>query len=472
MRLAIPLVFLLGCAGARPTSVARGQGAKESSAGARIEGIHVSIPRAATLIYALDGAAGEIRHAAGYPAMLGITGEPPWLSSYRAARAELRGQVEDEDGWYTPITRCSYEHGDVEEFLRCAKPVAGEHFPAIEAAVREADRRLSPKWEATANDLAGFAKELERACVGSTADALLAKLREISALPEGVPLSFQVVLVSKPMGGKNHAHQEGAFLVLEASREMRAARLSSVVFHEIAHLAFHRAPTAVNALEASLAARGDVGVVAGNLWEESLASAFGNGIAAEKLDAEWHESDSMYADPAVDAVGHALFRRMRAGETFSLSSAAAGRVAEVVDTAWPRARWRLRDVLQRVVLFADDLETAHTFAVRVRAIASYTKAPFGDDLDRAAKAPPGTPRLVLTSRDSLKQRKNVLSALGLSAKELDKRLAASPAFLRWTHDAQGIPLVVVVGRDATSMRAAVDKWSSSGTLPVTEWTAL
>jgi hypothetical protein len=471
MRLAIPMLFLVGCAGAAPRTVARGQGAKESGAATREEGIHVSIPRAASLVYALDGAAGEIRHASGYPAMLGIEGEPAWLSAYRAARAELRGQVEDEDGWYTPLTRCSYEHGDVDDFLRCAKPVAGEHFPAIEAAVREADAHLAPKWEATSNELALFGKELERACASQTADALLARLREISSLPAGVPLSFQVVLVSKPMGGKNHAHQEGAFLVLEASKEMRAARLSSVVFHEIAHLAFHRAPAAVSALESSLAERGDVGVVAGNLWEESLASAFGNGIAAEKLDAEWHETDSMYADPAVDAVGHALFRRMRAGETFTLSSAA-GKVAEVVDTAWPRARWRLRDVLQRVVLFADDPEIARTFAVRVRAIASYTKAPYGDDLDRAAKAPPGTPRLVLTSAGSLKKRKNVLSELGLTTKEIDKRLASSPAFLRWTHDARGIPLVVVVGRDASSTRAAVDKWSSAETLPTTEWTSL
>jgi hypothetical protein len=468
MRLAISMVLFLGCAGGGPRpTVGRAQVAPVRSAG-----IDVSIPRAATLIYALDGAAGEIRHAAGYAAMLGIQGDPPWLAAYRAARGDLRGQIEDEDGWYTPLTRCSYEHGELEEFLRCAKPAAGEHAAAIETAVREADARLRPTWDATAADLAGFAKELERSCAGAEADALLAKLRAISALPAEVPLSFQVVLVSKPIGGKNHAHQEGAFLVLEASKEMRPARLASVVFHEIAHLAFHRAPTAVSELESSLAARGDVGVVAGNLWEESLASAFGNGIAAERLDPEWHASDSMYADPAVDAVGHALYRRMHAGETFTLSSAAGGKVAEVVDTAWPRARWRLRDVLQRVVLFADDPEVARTFAVRVRAIASYTKAPFGDDLDRAAKAPPGTPRLVLASASSLKQRKNVLTALGLTGKELDKRLASSPAFLRWTHDAQGIPLVVVVGRDASATRAAVDKWSSAETLPAAEWTAL
>jgi hypothetical protein len=472
MRLAIFAALLLGCAsgaryGGEPAAVPTASHVVKAGTG-----IDISIPYAATLLYALDGAAGELRHAAGYEALLGIDGQPAWLEAYRNARGALRAQVEDEDGWYTPLTRCSYEHADVQSFLRCAKPVAGEHAAAIETAVREADARLAPKWGELSKGLGSFGVELARSCTGPVADELLAKLRTISSLPEGAPLAFTVVLVSKPAGGKHYAHQEGPYLVLEASDEIRTGRLAAVVFHEISHLAFHRAQPAVDALEGALASGGDVGVVAGNLWEEALASAFGNGLAASKVDPKWRETDAMYADPAIDAVGHAVFERMRAGETFTLSDAMGPRIQHAVESAWPRARWRLRDVLQRVVLFADDPDLARTFSTRVRAIASYTKAPFGDDLDRAAKAPPGTPRLVLSTASTLRARKGVLSALDLSSKELDARLASAPAILRWMHDARGIPLVVLIGRDAASTRAALERWSSAERLPAAEWTPL
>lgn len=440
-------------------------------------GIEVIAPYPASLVYALDGAIGEIRHAAGYDALLGLAPleRPSWLVAYRDVRAPLRGKEEDDDGWYSPFTRCSYVARGLDDFLRCTRPIVLDAAPRIEQAIREADARMSPRWASIEPELRTFGDKLATAVEGKHADDLLLRLRGISAIGADVPLNFRVVLVAKAPGGKNYAHQEGAFLVLEVSKELRPERSAAIVYHEIAHLAFHRS-RGVDELEKALAAEGERGVVAGNLWEEGLASAFGNGIAAAKVDPRFHEADAMYADPAIDGMGHVLYRRLleegQGGEKVVLGAPLAKMLVQALDDAWPKSRWRIHDVLQRVVIFSETQELARTFGDHARTIASYAKSPLGDDLDRAPKAPPGTPRFVIASLPALLAAKSMMGELGVSAADLQARLKGAKAVVRWTYDAAGVPVVLLVGRDLHETEAALVRWADADALPKGAWTAL
>jgi len=160
-----------------PSLVYRGHVSFPSTAFVRIDDARrakrirfdVSAGYPATLLYALDGAAGERNHDPGYRDFLLGTGsaEPSWLVDWRERRPRWSRFVDDADGGRQPFRVCSYESQSVESLKDClAKNVEPGDVPIIGAALREADRLLRPRFDSLATKLANDVKEIDRLLTG------------------------------------------------------------------------------------------------------------------------------------------------------------------------------------------------------------------------------------------------------------------------------------------------------------------
>jgi len=348
--------LFVGCSGA-PAPVTVQSANVDGSPVASPSGATISVSAAypATLFYALDAASGVRNRDPGYRAWIHDGDTPPaWLTAYTDARRRWTATTEDAGGGELVIERCARRSTTTADAVRCMKTVVpAEDHPVLDRAVAEADARVSAHYAAAAVRLEGMAHEMKRGLSSQDAAALFHTLRHEASLADDAPLRFEVVLVAKPPGAHSFAVQAGESLVHETGPEETSGSLLGVVFHEIAHLAHHQSP-ARRAMEEAFVALGDDGLFAAGLWDEVVATAFGNGLAAERFDPGFSPDRPMYSDPRVSALGAALYRRWRTDANVALGPALAEWIARAAHEVAPPAGRRIGDLMWSVIATSEE----------------------------------------------------------------------------------------------------------------------
>jgi hypothetical protein len=464
--------FAHGCASARSSPrVAAPERARESSESAASVRFFAGYP--ATLFYALDAAAGERNRDAGYRAWL-VGDEPaPWLAAYAERRQEWSESTRpDHGGGASTFDICGWEAHELEDAIRCLDGVLGESDRQVAVtALRAADRRLRPRWTEIGAHIVDLVPDLEQELHGPTARALLRTLRETAGLPEDAALQFNVVLVAKPPGAHSFARQAGQFLVHEVRADETAGHLLAIAFHEIAHLAHFMSPRREE-MERAFLPLGDSGKLAGNVWDEVVATAFGNGLAASHLDPEFRVSRSFYTDPWIDALGRALYREWQAGLDVRLGPQLAARLTQLVDQEWPENQRPLARYLWYVTVYAQERALLREVLRGVEFRGAARTTPIIDALPPGPKVPPWAPRLVLITVDELARREGLVSRAGIPAKSWEDALAASAAAVFRHDDADGVLLLVIVARSPETLHLATPALVQLPRMVATGWTPL
>lgn len=461
-----------GCASARRSPRAAAQElARESSEPAASVRFFAGYP--ATLFYALDAAAGERNRDAGYRAWL-VGDEPaPWLAAYAERRQEWSESTRpDHGGGASTFDICGWEARELEDAIRCLEAVLGESDRQVAVtALREGDRRLRPRWPEIGAHIVDLVPDLGQELRRPTARALLRTLRATAGLAQDAALHFNVVLVAKPPGAHSFARQAGQYLVHEVRADETAGHLLAIAFHEIAHLAHFMSPRREE-MERAFLPLGNSGKLAGNVWDEVVATAFGNGLAASRLDPEFRVSRSFYTDPWIDALGRALYREWQAGLDVRLGPQLAARLTQLVDREWPENQRPLARYLWYVSVYAQErgLLGEVLRGVEFRGAAGTT--PIIDALPPGPKVPSWAPRLALITVDELARREGLAARAGIPARSWEAALAVSEAAVFRHDDADGVLLLVIVARSAEALRLAVPAFVQLPRMVAAGWTAL
>lgn len=135
-------------------------------------------------------------------------------------------------------------------------------------------------------------------------------------LPDGLELTFDLIL--RPAGNQSNAEQLAHVSLIEVEAEEPPSRALDVVLHELFHFYLSQVP------EQSLAAQmqrfaqdpDPLAYVAQGTFDEGLASALGNGLVLEVLDAAEFAKlrarpRGMYSDELIDAMARAAIEPMR-----------------------------------------------------------------------------------------------------------------------------------------------------------------
>jgi hypothetical protein len=311
----------------------------------------------ATLLYALDAAAGQRNRDPGYRAWVVGDEKAPWLEAYAGRRPawEVSRRPGDGAGALT-FEACAWEARELEDAIRCIEGVVGPADREVaRTALREADRRMRPRWSEVGTRLARLLTDLEQGMQTEKARDLLRVLRKEAELPADVALSFDVILVAKPPGSHSIAQLTGRYLVQEVGEDRTVGALLGIAFHEVAHLAHALSPRRPE-MEQAFLRSGDTGRLAGGVWDEVVATAFGNGLAAERMDPAFFADRSFYADEWIDTVGHALYREWKAGREVRLGPELAAHLVELVDREWPADQRPVARYLWYVTLYAQEGE--------------------------------------------------------------------------------------------------------------------
>lgn len=148
-----------------------------------------------------------------------------------------------------------------------------------------------------------LAKEWKRA----NTDALLGHAARFygARWPEGLPVT--IALVPVPGGGTAFAHSRGPLEVVEVLDGDDLSRRHAVLVHELAHSLYEEQPLETKlALERLFLAPGTpLARATYATINEALATAIGNGLAAERAGKPL--AGSWYDDPAVDGLARELF---------------------------------------------------------------------------------------------------------------------------------------------------------------------
>lgn len=434
----------------------------------------VSARYPASVAYALDQAAASRVPDARYREWLlgrGSAKVPSWFAEYAAQRNDWQTSRHGPDGSYDAYSACSYGADTLAALLECAELVLTPSELALaQTALGEADVLLRQHWPVLEPVLQRWQRELAAIASGPRGSGLAQELARSARLPEGKQLTFEVVLVAKPRSNASRAHQAGNHLVVEVSDDREPSSQAHVLFHEIAHLAQKHAPGRA-ALERAFTGRGARGVVAANLWTEAFATAFGNGLAAEQLDPRFTPERSFYQDEAIDVLGRALYRRWRAGAAITLDASLAEHMLQIVDSHWPRERWRLEDVTRQLVVFSDDRAAAAQVRRGLRPSSLYSYVPVPEELAVPTAAARPVPRLVVATLSTLQQRPDVLRLFGLSPASARARVAEQGASLLWSDTADGGAMLLTAASRA-QLRDAAQALSELSLAPTPGWTSL
>ncbi len=427
--------------------------------------IRVSAGFPATLLYALDAAAGERNRDAGYRAWI-VDGDenPEWLRAYAARRRLWNGVGPQAREGAPSYEICAWESADLEPFVACVREALPSGDAEVaERALRAAAARLGPRWPALRRRVDRLVPPLEAALRGDGVRALLAELRASTGLAEDARLDVRVVLVAKPDSRHWFGHQWGPYMVHEVGRGDAPGPLLAAAMHEVAHLAHARSPWRAS-MEAAFAELGDDGLFVANAWDEAVATAFGNGLAAARLDPGFREDAQFYADPVVDALGRALYRAWREGGTRALGPALAADLVRLARAAVPAEKRTVDRHLWYATVYGKARD-ALLRAVRYRNAAQFLE--LHDDVPAGRGLPPWAARVVLATRDELAARPALLARLGVDAPALDAALDRGAAVLR-----PDAALFVVVARAGAELKAAARAFSKLPKLPARGWTPL
>jgi len=434
--------------------------------------VRVSARYPATVLYALDratpsgGADERYRHW-----LFGEEPAPAWFAAYAAWRGTWNVSRDSGNGHYDPYDACSFQAETLDELIACATPlIAASDLERVREALQQTAALLRPRWLELEPISSQQERELEALIRGEQGTQLARELARAVRLPDSEHLTFDVVLVARPPGTLSRAHQSGSFLVVEMVDDRPISSHAHVLFHELAHLAARHAPGR-EALEQAFVGRGLRGLVAANLWDETFATAFGNGLAARELDPTFAPDRSLYDDPAIDALGRALYLRWAAGNPVTLDATLAEQLLELVDSIWPPERWRMIDLFARLEILSEEREAALTLqqGLRPRAVQRWVPLPPG--VTFRPLFPPPLPRLILATLPTLQSRPDVLQVFGLDAASVRARLFQHGSSLYWLHGDDD-PRILLTARTHEGLVQAARVFAALPRPPGPGWTAL
>jgi hypothetical protein len=426
----------------------------------------------ATLLYALDGAAGLRNHDAGYRRWLVGNEDPAWLEAYAARRNTWdRKRRNDAGGGAAAFDVCGWTSQTVEELKVCLDDVV----PALDrtilmTALDESDRLLQPKWPAVEARFATLKPELDAALSTDHAAELFRILRREASLPEDTKLRFKVVLVGKPKSDHSFARQAGEHLVHEVDENTAAGSLLGVAFHEIAHLAHHMSPERA-AFERSFMDFGDSGKLAANLWDEVVATAFGNGLAAEVFDPKFGVERSFYADEWIDVLGRALYLEWKAGLDVRLGAGLAKDLTRLVDAKWPLEKRSMARLLWYVTVTADDRAALDAAFEGIDVRSGYRSRPIDETMSAQSDLPPWASRIVLATPEQLAAHPALAERVGMDEGSWTSELAAHDTAVFRRTESDGTLLFVVLGKDAPTLAKAMPSLARRPRIVSEGWTS-
>jgi len=424
----------------------------------------------ATLLYALDGAAGRPNHDLGYRKWLLGDEQPAWLTAYAERRSTWNGGGSDERA--PAFDTCGWTTDTLEALIECVEGVVSfTDRPIAVTALREADARLRPRWEAVSAPSQALVPQLERAAASPEARELVVALRHAAQLPPGSALAFDVVLVVKPPGPSSRAHQQGPYLVHEVGSKETAGGLLSVTFHEIMHLASALSPVR-DETERGFMALGDSGKVAANIWDEAVATAFGNGLAAEKLDPAFRPDASFYNDTWIDTMGRAIYLDWKAGRDIQLGPSLAPYLTSVADRVWPAAERQASRYLWYCDVRADDAAALKGAFEGISTRSAYQRASIDDALAPEPRLPPWATRVVLVTKQRLADRPALRTRLGIPDGSWTAPLEATNAAVFRHDDPDGALVLVFVAETVETLRGALPTFARSSAMVSAGWTSL
>lgn len=427
----------------------------------------------ATLLYALDAVAGERNRAAGYRQWLVGDERVPWLDAYAERRRGWGAAMRPDHGGGAPAFEvCGWETDEIEQAIRCIEGVvpAAERAVAV-TAIREADSRLRPKWPELSRHMTAMLPELEEELRTTRAAGLFRTLRSEAGLVENVPLRFNVVLVAKPPGSRSFARQAGQFLVHEVSPDETVGGLLAIAFHEIAHLAHFMSPRREE-MERAFLRHGDRGRIAANIWDEVVATAFGNGLAAEQIDPAFRIDRSFYSDRWVDNVGRALYREWKAAPSVRLGPELATRLVQLTDREWPEDQRPMSRYLWGVTIHAQDRALSRELLRGVDYRSASRMSPIDDAVPSGPELPPWAPRIVLMTVDELSRRPALVARAGIPPTSWEAALSGNDGAVFRHDDADGALILVIVARSADALRTAAHAFARLPRMVAAGWTPI
>lgn len=426
----------------------------------------------ATLLYALDGAAGLSNHDAGYRRWLLGNEAPAWLEAY-AARRDVwsRRRQSDAGGGAAAFDLCGWTATSVDELKTCLRDVVPARDRTIlTTAIDEADRLLQPKWPAIEARFASLMPALSAALATDHAAELFRTLRREASLSDDTKLRFKVVLVGKPQSDHSYARQAGEHLVHEVDENTEAGSLLGVAFHEIAHLAHHMSP-ARRSFERAFMDLGDSGKLAAAVWDEVVATAFGNGLAAEVFDPEFRLERSFYDDEWIDVLGRALYVEWKAGRDVRLGSGLAGDLTRLVDSNFPPERRSISRLLWYVTVTADDQAALDGAFDGIPVRSGYRKAPIDDTMAAPPDLPPWGSRVALATVDQLAAHPALVKRVGMTEGSWTSALAADDTAVFRRTEQDGTLLFVVVAKDEPTLVKAMPSFARRPRIVDEGWTS-
>ncbi len=431
----------------------------------------VSAAYPATVLYALDRASSPADER--YVRWLFGDAQPPdWFVGYEARRGTWRGSAGSGDTQADAYAACGYGAETLEALLECATPLlSAADLELARTALQNAAGVLQPAWLELQPVLQRGQHELQQLTSGEVGERMGQFLLQAAQLPLDQPLSFEVVLVARPSGGRvSRARQSDRHLVLELGADQAAASRVHIVFHELAHLAAQRAPRREE-LEQAFVGRGLPGLLAANLWNETFATAFGNGLVARAFDPRAPGERPLYENSAIDALARAVWSSWEAGVRPTLDARFSEQMLQALASAWPRERWRPADLLARVMVLSDDEAAGAALRQGIRPSWLHQEVPLPAELPPPAGSSRRTPLLIAATLDTLQRRPDVMLRFELDPREVTLEVTRHGASLYWLAGDDDVRLLIAAP-DRDALRDAARSFAGLQPLPEPGWTAL
>ena len=410
---------------------------------------------------------------------------PTWLKEYRAAYTRLRRSP-----YYThTIGRgfeaqlyCSYDDRSIPELIECLQRLATlSDAQAIKVAVENVDRRMRPQWVKHKGRLDAFARSMQTVLDSPGSAELMSQLRWFYDLEPSKHLDLILVLALIPPHGpkyKGGGNQFDAFMTLGVNLDQTPSKHAQTFFHELAHLA-HRHTRYEESFDLGLAAGGTAGSIARSYADEAIASAFGQGLAAERLEPEFDPAKAVfYHHPAIDRIGRGLYQYWRDDRSIRYGNAFGQQLARITLQSYPPTAWTFADYLSRCVLLHthDQVITILRSTLRPRVSVfkrwvltvetipdSYAYHLYKSELI-----------LVILPESEMAKRPKMLEQFGTTKSAMHAFLSKHKGGYFWNPDTGKWPLLLITGRDANQMlRSTQSLFSRARKIkPIPGWHAI
>lgn len=230
---------------------------------------------------------------------------------------------------------------------------------------------------------------------------------------------------------------------------------AQTVFHELAHLA-DRHTRYEEAFDLGLASGGAAGSIARAYADEAIASAFGQGLAAQRFDAAFDPTKAVfYHHPGIHQIGRGLYEYWREHRSIRYGNALGQQMARITLERYPPSAWTFGDYLSRFVLLHthDQVITILRSTIRPRYSVlkrwvltletipdSYVYHLYKSEL-----------LLVILPESEIAKRPKMLQQFGTTKTAMHAFLAKHKGGYFWNPDAGKWPVLLITGRDANQM---------------------